>query len=95
MGLCLDEPMGGAGKVCVCICVTGPQFNSWQLKLLLMLFFYEFWGKATIQHLFPFCLVALGPVVLPRGDVIHTDESGGQLVPGNQNCKPGKSKGLG
>ena len=37
--------------------------------------------KATIQHLFPFCLVAFGPVALPRGDVVHTDESGGQFMP--------------
>lgn len=37
--------------------------------------------KATVQHIFPFCLVAFGPVVLPRGVVIHADERGGQLIP--------------
>lgn len=30
--------------------------------------------KATIQHLFPFCLVDFGPIVLPRGEVIHAGE---------------------
>lgn len=37
--------------------------------------------KATVQHIFSFCLVAFGPVVLPGEEVIHTEERGGQHIP--------------
>lgn len=52
--------------------------------------------KTTIQHLFPFCLVAVGRLYCPKRMLSNVSEGGGQLMPpGTRTGNQGKVKGLG